>query len=96
MFQIKVDQMVKQLLQEERDIINIIPKKANIDLKRSIQPKLDKLKKRTEKAIVNILSKKLHSTSNNDEETHQNYPGESEAPIEPVEQYDQEYDYYSD
>jgi coiled-coil domain-containing protein 12 len=48
--------MVSQMLSEEKQTLNIIPKKANIDLKRSLQPKLDKLRRRTEKTIVSILS----------------------------------------
>jgi coiled-coil domain-containing protein 12 len=35
--------MVSQLLIDEQGTLNIIPKKANIDLKRAIQPKLEKL-----------------------------------------------------
>lgn len=52
----KVDEMVNQLLSEEKQTLNIIPKKANVDLKRALQPKLDKLKRRTEKSVVMILS----------------------------------------
>lgn len=54
--------------------INIIPKKINWDLKAGIQKKLDKLKKRTQRAIVEMLREKfslensttLNSNSNND------------------------------
>jgi coiled-coil domain-containing protein 12 len=35
------------------------PKKINWDLKRDIQPKLAKLEKRTQKAIVEMLKKRL-------------------------------------
>ena len=39
--------------------INIAPKKINFDLKNQIQSKLDKLKRRTQRAIVEILREKL-------------------------------------
>lgn len=35
------------------------PKKSNWDLKRNIQPKLDKLERRTQKAIVALLKERL-------------------------------------
>lgn len=35
------------------------PKKINADLKREIQPKLDKLERRTQKAIVSLLRERL-------------------------------------
>ncbi|CAD8167568.1 unnamed protein product [Paramecium pentaurelia] len=55
----KVQEMVSQILTDEQGTLNIIPKKANIDLKRAIQPKLDKLKKKTERAIVDILNERF-------------------------------------
>lgn len=36
-------------------LLNIAPKKANWDLKRDIQGQLDKLERRTQKAIVEII-----------------------------------------
>ena len=41
--------------------LNIIPKKINWDLKRHIEPKVEKLRKRTQRAIVEILKEKLSS-----------------------------------
>ena len=38
-------------------MINLLPKKANIDLKRGLGLKLDRLNAKTERAIVEILSK---------------------------------------
>lgn len=38
---------------------DMAPKKINADLKREIQPKLDKLAKRTQKAIVALLRERL-------------------------------------
>ena len=39
--------------------LNIVPKKINWDLKRHIEPKIEKLRKRTQRAIVEILKEKL-------------------------------------
>lgn len=38
---------------------DMAPKKINADLKREIQPKLDKLERRTQKAIVALLRERL-------------------------------------
>ena len=40
--------------------INIVPKKANYDLKMQIQDKLDKLKRKTQRAIVDMLREKIN------------------------------------
>ena len=42
------------------------PKKINWDLKRDIQPKLDKLEKRTQKAIVELLKARLEQEATED------------------------------
>ena len=44
-------------------LVAAAPKKVNWDLKRDIQPKLDKLEKRTQKAIVEILRTRLEKQS---------------------------------
>jgi coiled-coil domain-containing protein 12 len=44
---------------EVSSVANIAPKKINWDLKRDIQPKLAKLEKRTQKAVVDMLKKRL-------------------------------------
>lgn len=54
----------KTLLEEElekaqNEEINLVPKKVNADLKQQIVGKLEKLKRRTQKAIVEILREKL-------------------------------------
>ena len=41
------------------DVTTMAPKKINWDLKRDIQPKLDKLERRTQKAIVEMLKERL-------------------------------------
>jgi coiled-coil domain-containing protein 12 len=40
-------------------VTSMAPKKINWDLKRDIQPKLDKLERRTQKAIVEMLKERL-------------------------------------
>lgn len=37
--------------------VNIAPKKPNWDLRRDVQKKLDKLERRTQKAILELLGK---------------------------------------
>lgn len=49
-----VDRQPEKLPQEEL-LINVAPKKANWDLKRDIAARLDKLERRTQKAILEIL-----------------------------------------
>ena len=46
-------------LQQTGNLGVVAPKKANWDLKRDIHPKLDKLEKRTQKAIVQLLKERL-------------------------------------
>ncbi|CAK85947.1 unnamed protein product (macronuclear) [Paramecium tetraurelia] len=77
----KVQEMVSQLLTDEQGTLNIIPKKANIDLKRAIQPKLDKLKKKTERAIVDVLS--IYLIQNKDERFLKKEVEKKEEIIEP-------------
>lgn len=40
-------------------LVNVAPKKANWDLKRDIQPKLDKLERRTQRAIIEIMQEEV-------------------------------------
>ena len=47
----------KYLKNEEEPISGLIPKRANIDLKRGLALKLEKLNNKTEKAILELLSK---------------------------------------
>ncbi len=49
-------EFINNFVSEEKKPLNIIPKKSNIDLKRHISKKMDKLNKRTELSIVEILS----------------------------------------
>lgn len=45
-----------ELFLNEKELLNIVPKKSNIDLKRNISKKLDKISKKTSLAILEILS----------------------------------------
>ena len=49
----------KYVKNEEDPIAGLIPKKANVDLKRNLAIKLDKLNNKTERAILELLSKSL-------------------------------------
>jgi coiled-coil domain-containing protein 12 len=50
----------------EEDLSAIAPKKLNWDLKRDIKPKLDKLDKRTQRAIVELLKQRLEQEAATD------------------------------
>ena len=54
-----VNEVMSEFLNEEKRPLNILPKKSNMDLKRALSKKLEKLSKRTEIAIVELLSKYL-------------------------------------
>lgn len=41
------------------EITNLAPKKITFDLKRGIQPQLDKLERRTDKAIAELIRQRL-------------------------------------
>jgi coiled-coil domain-containing protein 12 len=43
--------------------LNILPRNNNWDVKKLLEPKLEKLKKRTQKAIVDFLREKLANMS---------------------------------
>ncbi len=48
------------------DTINIAPKKINWDLKNQVQDKIHKLKRRTQRAVVEILREKLSQAQDSD------------------------------
>ncbi len=51
---------IKKYLKNEDDpLLNLLPKKANIDLKRGLEIKMDKLNAKTERAILEIMSKSI-------------------------------------
>jgi len=51
-FENQSQQIIDEFFRYDSEKFNIIPKKSNIDLKRHLQPKFDKLNKRNEFAIV--------------------------------------------
>ncbi|KAG0720723.1 Coiled-coil domain-containing protein 12 [Chionoecetes opilio] len=62
-----VDTLVKTQLEDgekakeevQVEITNLAPKKITFDLKRGIQPQLDKLERRTDKAIAELIRQRL-------------------------------------
>ena len=57
------DIIKSELAQLQTEEINIVPKHPNFDLKQGIQQRLEKLKKRTQRSIVEILREKIASTA---------------------------------
>ena len=58
MYDRKVAKAVKQQLKNENDPVACLrPSKANIDLKRSLETKLSQLSVKTDRSILDILSK---------------------------------------
>lgn len=53
----KVRKAIKEFINIEKNPLSIVPKKNNIDLKRNLGNKLSKLNRRTEIAILELISK---------------------------------------
>lgn len=53
----KVRKAIKEFINIEKNPLSIVPKKNNIDLKRNLGSKLAKLNRRTEIAILELISK---------------------------------------
>lgn len=49
----------KELEQFKTEELNVVPKKPNWDLKSQVEGKLEKLKRRTQRAIVDMLREKM-------------------------------------
>jgi cwf18 pre-mRNA splicing factor len=60
----------------------LIAKKINADLKRGIQSKLDKLERRTQKAIVALLRQRLEKEASADGNTNPDPPGDDDNEID--------------
>lgn len=56
----KVLKNIKNFIYLEKNPLNIIPNKNNIDLKRNVAPRLQKLNKQTEKAILELINEAIH------------------------------------
>jgi len=55
----ELDNEDKGVVMESLDFTNLAPKKPDWDLKRDIGPKLEKLEKRTQKAIAELIRERL-------------------------------------
>ncbi len=51
-----MNDIIREYLNEEKKPLNILPKKSNMDLKKALSKKFARLNKRTELAIVELLS----------------------------------------
>ena len=56
----KLGEERKHVTEQESQVLNIAPKKVNWDLKRDVEKKLQKLNRRTQKAIAELLSTKRY------------------------------------
>lgn len=54
-----------EIFNNETELMNIIPKKSNIDLKRNLSKKLEKLAKKTDLAILEMISILKNKKKNN-------------------------------
>jgi hypothetical protein len=57
----RMRKIVKEFLNLEKNPLNIVPKKNNLDLKRNLAFKLEKLNKRTELAILDMIKLNLQN-----------------------------------
>ena len=62
----ETDIIKRELAQYNDEELNIVPKKANWDLKSQIEDRMNKLKRKTQRAIVDILREKLAENSDDD------------------------------
>eukprot|EP01041_Mallomonas_annulata_P007124 gene7124-14492_t len=62
----KGDILTIELEKNKTEELNIVPKKPNWDLKNQISKSLEKLQRRTQRAIVEILQEKLEDEQNTD------------------------------
>ena len=58
---------LRQYAEEEE--LNILPKNNNWDLKKQLEPKFDKLRRRTQRAIVDLLREKLAEEGDSDSDS---------------------------
>jgi coiled-coil domain-containing protein 12 len=65
---VEMDAIKRELALLKSDEINIVPKKANYDLKKQVEARLEKLKRRTQKAIVEMLREKIALNNDSDQE----------------------------
>eukprot|EP00727_Mastigamoeba_balamuthi_P009419 m51a1_g51 hypothetical protein (214) ;mRNA; r:171080-172055 len=68
-----VDKVIEETLAKldaakDDENVSLMPKKRNWDLKRDIKPKLDKLERRTQRAIYELLRQKLKTEAQEEED----------------------------
>lgn len=51
--------ITEELNRIDKNEINIVPKKPNHDLKRQVQSRLDKLKRKTQRVLISVIQEKL-------------------------------------
>ncbi|XP_002132159.1 coiled-coil domain-containing protein 12 [Ciona intestinalis] len=59
-------QAAEPTVQEEVDILKLAPRKPDWDLKRDIQSKLDRLERKTQRAIAEIIRERLKQSTKED------------------------------
>ena len=65
----EVDVIKQELALHTDEDLNIVPKKPNWDLKSQVEDRIQKLKRRTQRAIVDLLREKLAAdAADNDDE----------------------------
>mgnify|MGYP003388308152 CR=1 FL=1 len=63
----ELDELTSQKLDENNEMKLIMPKKPNWDLKNQVNERMEKLNRRTQRAIVDILRAKLIANEDEDE-----------------------------
>jgi coiled-coil domain-containing protein 12 len=66
----------KELRKYQNKELNILPRNNNWDVKKLLEPKLEKLRRRTQRAIVDFLREKLANMSESDDSANE---GEEET-----------------
>lgn len=74
----------KELKKYQKEELNIIPRNLNWDIKKLLENKINKLNKRTQKAIVDILREKLTNMSESESDEEEN-EGENEGDGDEIE-----------
>ena len=67
----ETDIIKRELAQYNEEELNIVPKKANWDLKSQIEGRMNKLKRKTQRAIVDILREKLAEKSDDEDDNNE-------------------------
>lgn len=62
----ELDIIKRELAQHNDEELNIVPKRPNWDLKCQIEDRMNKLKRKTQRAIVDILREKLAEASDDE------------------------------